>query len=189
MLVVAGSLSPVTARQLASSQLYERQPLQVARLLDDTAYAAARVQAAAAALAQGRHVLVHTDAPQAALSPELTAATARATGQLVHDIVRASAAAGRRLTRLGIAGGDTSSHAALALKLWGLSFHSVLAPGVTVSLAHADDPLADGLQLMLKGGQMGGDTLLDDLILGTRPPGAEPPYAGCRARNPWIASR
>lgn len=189
VLVVAGSLSPVTARQLASSQLYERQPLQVARLLDDTAYAAARVQAAAAALAQGRHVLVHTDAPQAALSPELTAATARATGQLVHDIVRASAAAGRRLTRLGIAGGDTSSHAALALKLWGLSFHSVLAPGVTVSLAHADDPLADGLQLMLKGGQMGGDTLLDDLILGTRPPGAEPPYAGCRARNPWIASR
>ncbi len=166
VLVVAGSLSPVTARQLESSRLYERQPLQVARLLAEPAYAAARVQAAAAALAQGRHVLVHTDAPAPALSPDRTSATAHATGQLVRDIVRASAAAGRRLTRLGIAGGDTSSHAALALDLWGLSFHSVLAPGVTVSLTHSDDPLTDGLQLMLKGGQMGGDTLFDDLVLG-----------------------
>ncbi|MBB1627777.1 four-carbon acid sugar kinase family protein [Achromobacter sp. UMC71] len=166
VLVVAGSLSPVTARQLESSRLYTRHPLQVARLLDDPAYAGACVQAAATALGQGRNVLVHTDAPAQTPSPARTDATARATGQLLHDIVHASARAGQRLSRLGIAGGDTSSHAALGLGLWGLSFHSVLSPGVTISLSHSDDPLTDGLQLMLKGGQMGGDTLFDDLVLG-----------------------
>ena len=67
---------------------------------------------------------------------------------------------------IGIAGGDTSSQATLALGLWGLAFHSVLAPGVTVSVARSDDPLIDGVELMLKGGQMGGDRLFDDLATG-----------------------
>lgn len=166
VLVVAGSLSPVTARQIGASRRYARQPLDVERLLGEAAYASASIQEAAGALAQGRNVLVHTDEPGQALSPQRTAATARATGRLVAGIVRASAAAGRKLTRLGIAGGDTSSHATLALGLWGLGFHSTLAPGVTVSVAHSDDPLTNGLQLMLKGGQMGGDTLFDDLVTG-----------------------
>lgn len=167
VLVVAGSLSPVTARQIGACQRYARHPLSVERLLGDPAYARARIEAAAGALAQGHNVLLHTDAPDQPLSPARTAATARATGQLAAGIVRASAAAGRRLTRLGIAGGDTSSHAALALGLWGLGFHGTLAPGVTVSVARSDDPLTDGLELMLKGGQMGGTTLFDDLVLGT----------------------
>ena len=148
-------------------QRYARHPLSVERLLGDPAYARARIEAAAGALSQGHNVLLHTDAPDQPLSPARTAATARATGQLAAGIVRASAAAGRRLTRLGIAGGDTSSHAALALGLWGLGFHGTLAPGVTVSVARSDDPLTDGLELMLKGGQMGGTTLFDDLVLGT----------------------
>ncbi|MGE8656102.1 MAG: four-carbon acid sugar kinase family protein [Achromobacter sp.] len=166
VLVVAGSLSPVTARQIAASQRYARQPLNVARLLGDPAYVRACVQDAAGALAQGRNVLAHTDAPDQALSPDRAAATARATGQLVARIVRASAAAGQPLKRLGIAGGDTSSQATLALGAWGLGFHGTLAPGVTVSVARSDDALTDGLQLMLKGGQMGGDTLFDDLARG-----------------------
>lgn len=70
------------------------------------------------------------------------------------------------MKRLGIAGGDTSSQATLALGAWGLGFHGTLAPGVTVSVARSDDALTDGLQLMLKGGQMGGDTLFDDLARG-----------------------
>jgi hypothetical protein len=34
-------------------------------------------------------------------------------------------------------------------------------------MARSDDPLIDGMELMLKGGQMGGDLLFDDLALGT----------------------
>lgn len=166
VLVVAGSLSAVTARQIAACQRYARQPLQVERLLADPDYAAQQAQQAAATLAQGRNVLVHTDKPSGAVSAQDTAATARATGRLVSDILRASAQAGTRLSRVGIAGGDTSSQATLSLGLWGLAFRCVLAPGVTVSITRSDDPLTDGIELMLKGGQMGGDLLFDELAAG-----------------------
>ncbi|MCY1545880.1 hypothetical protein D9M68_818430 [compost metagenome] len=111
-------------------------------------------------------MLVHTDRPDHAPAAEHTAATARATAQLAAAIVQGSAQAGKRLDRIGIAGGDTSSQATLALGLWGLAFRCVLAPGVTVSIARSDDPRIDGVELMLKGGQMGGDFLFDDLALG-----------------------
>lgn len=166
VLVVAGSLSPVTARQIAAAESYARQPLVTERLLADPDYAAQQVQQAAATLAQGRNVLAHTDKPSGAVNAEQTAATALATARLVADIVRASAQAGRRLNRIGIAGGDTSSHATLALGLWGLAFRCVLAPGVTVSVARSDDPVTDGIELMLKGGQMGGERLFDELVAG-----------------------
>lgn len=166
VLVVAGSLSPVTARQIAACETYTRQPLQVERLLADDDYAAQQVALAAATLAQGRNVLVHTDKPAGAVNADQTTGTARATARLVADIVRASAQAGHRLNRIGIAGGDTSSQATLALGLWGLAFRCVLAPGVTVSVARSDDPVTDGVELMLKGGQMGGDRLFDELAAG-----------------------
>ncbi|KRC85868.1 hypothetical protein D3C87_623500 [compost metagenome] len=166
VLVVAGSLSPVTARQIAACQHYARQPLHVERLLADADYAARQVQMAAATLARGRNVLVHTDKPAQAVTAQDTAATARATGRMVADIVRATAQGGKRLSRIGIAGGDTSSQATLALGLWGLAFRCVLAPGVTVSLTRSDDPATDGIELMLKGGQMGGDFLFDELAAG-----------------------
>jgi uncharacterized protein YgbK (DUF1537 family) len=166
VLVVAGSLSPVTARQIAACRHYTRQPLRVERLLADAAYAAEQARQAAATLAQGRNVLVHTDRPAQAPAAEHTAAAARATARLAAPIVQDSAQAGTRLGRIGIAGGDTSSQATLALGLWGLAFRCVLAPGVAVSIARGDDPLTDGLELMLKGGQMGGDLLFDELALG-----------------------
>ncbi|MGW9063801.1 four-carbon acid sugar kinase family protein [Achromobacter animicus] len=166
VLVVAGSLSPVTARQIAACESYTRQPLQVERLLSDADYAAQQITLAAATLAAGRNVLVHTDKPTGTVNADQTAATARSTARLVADIVRASAKGGHRLNRIGIAGGDTSSQATLALGLWGLAFRCVLAPGVTVSVARSDDPVTDGVELMLKGGQMGGDRLFDALAAG-----------------------
>ncbi|MDH0682374.1 four-carbon acid sugar kinase family protein [Achromobacter animicus] len=166
VLVVAGSLSPVTARQIAACESYTRQPLQVERLLSDADYAAQQVALATVTLAGGRNVLVHTDKPTGTVNADQTAATARGTAKLAADIVRASAKAGHRLNRIGIAGGDTSSQATLALGLWGLAFRCVLAPGVTVSVARSDDPVTDGVELMLKGGQMGGDRLFDALAAG-----------------------
>jgi uncharacterized protein YgbK (DUF1537 family) len=166
VLVMAGSLSPVTARQIAASTRYTHQPLQVQALLESPAYVAEQVRLAAHALAQGRNVLVHTDRPEQAVTSDQAASTARATAQLAAAIITASAQAGTRLARVGIAGGDTSSQATLALGLWGLQFRCVLAPGVTVSVARSDNPVVDGVELMLKGGQMGGDDLFDRLVAG-----------------------
>lgn len=168
VLVMAGSLSPVTARQIAASTRYTHQPLQVQALLESPAYVADQVQLAAHALAQGHNVLVHTDRPEQAVTSDQAASTARATAQLAAAIITASAQAGTRLARVGIAGGDTSSQATLALGLWGLAFRCVLAPGVTVSVARSDNPVVDGVELMLKGGQMGGDDLFDRLVTGTQ---------------------
>lgn len=166
VLVMAGSLSPVTARQISASTRYKHQPLQVQALLASPAYVAEQIQSAVAALAQGHNVLVHTDRPEQAVTSDEAASTARATAQLAAAIITASAQAGTRLARVGIAGGDTSSQATLALGLWGLQFRCVLAPGVTVSVARSDNPVVDGVELMLKGGQMGGDDLFDRLVVG-----------------------
>ncbi|MCW3154914.1 four-carbon acid sugar kinase family protein [Achromobacter spanius] len=166
VLVMAGSLSPVTARQIAASTRYTHQPLQVQALLDSPSYVAEQVRLAAHALTQGHNVLVHTDRPEQAVTSDQAASTARATAQLAAAIITASAQAGARLARVGIAGGDTSSQATLALGLWGLAFRCVLAPGVTVSVARSDNPVVDGVELMLKGGQMGGDDLFDRLVAG-----------------------
>jgi uncharacterized protein YgbK (DUF1537 family) len=69
--------------------------------------------------------------------------------------------------RLGVAGGDTSSRAVAALKLWGLSYRMSPGPGVAICRAHADAPALDGIEVMLKGGQMGPPDLFVRLVEGT----------------------
>jgi len=68
------------------------------------------------------------------------------------------------VSRVGIAGGDTSSHAVQALAAWGLEWLGQIDAGVPLLRVHADDRRVDGLELMLKGGQMGGDDLFKALI-------------------------
>ena len=74
------------------------------------------------------------------------------------------------LERVGIAGGDTSSHAVQALGAWGLEWMGRIDAGVPLLRARADAPAVDGLELMLKGGQMGGDELFDVLVRGSAAP-------------------
>ncbi|NML44314.1 four-carbon acid sugar kinase family protein [Ramlibacter sp. G-1-2-2] len=164
LLVFAGSLSPVTARQVTATRSFERVALDASDLLDPERAVAASARLAAL-LRAGRHVLACTAPAQAgsadsSRSGELAAASARLLRGLLLDL----AARGMRLPRVGIAGGDTSSLAVDALGLWGLSYRAALGPGVTVSRAHADDPVFDGLELMLKGGQMGGEQVFEQLL-------------------------
>jgi uncharacterized protein YgbK (DUF1537 family) len=60
-----------------------------------------------------------------------------------------------RIKRLVVAGGDTSTLAIRALDLWGLSYRSPCTPGAPLCRAHSDDARLDGLDIVLKGGQMG----------------------------------
>lgn len=71
----------------------------------------------------------------------------------------------RLLSRLCIAGGDTSSLGTKALGIWGLSYLGPISPGVSLCLCHSDDDL-NGQELILKGGQMGQDNFFDRAILG-----------------------
>lgn len=163
---LAGSLSPQTAKQVAAARSFQTVPLDVRRLLADAAYTAHCTEAVLAGLAAGHHMLAATATTprDAGLDAQ---AIARATGDFVARIVRARADAGQPLLRIGIAGGDTSSLAAQRLGLWALTCQGVLAPGVTLSRARSDTPALDGLELMLKGGQMGPEDIFERLVYGT----------------------
>lgn len=158
--LMAGSLSPVTRRQIEAAGSYTRIRADAAALCGDPGYAETLLGEVAASLAAGRHTLVWTAPAEAG-----TADTAQA-GRVAAATAEFVAAVLRRVPvrRVGIAGGDTSSLAVRALGCWGLSYRCTLAPGVTVSHTHADDPSVDGLELMLKGGQMGGEDLFERLL-------------------------
>ncbi|WP_034294459.1 four-carbon acid sugar kinase family protein [Herbaspirillum sp. RV1423] len=160
--VLAGSLSPVTARQVAAARSYERIALDARRLIDDDqAYLGVMLSRIAQRLNDGRHVLACT-ADGAHLDGERVALRlAQASGDFLHRLLPLTT-----VRRIGVAGGDTSSHALKALDIWGLSYLGKLSPGVALCRAHADGARENGIELMLKGGQMGGEDLFDRLVNG-----------------------
>ncbi|WP_281077710.1 nucleotide-binding domain containing protein, partial [Variovorax paradoxus] len=64
-------------------------------------------------------------------------------------------------------GGDTSSLAVGALDAWGLSYLAQLAPGTALCRLHSEAPGLDGVEIMLKGGQMGAEDVFERLVHGT----------------------
>ena len=65
-----------------------------------------------------------------------------------------------KLSRAVIAGGDTSSHALGQLGVDALTVRMPLpqTPGSPLCVAHSLDPAIDGLEIALKGGQIGKDS-------------------------------
>jgi uncharacterized protein YgbK (DUF1537 family) len=160
--VLAGSLSPVTARQVASATSYERVTLDPRRLVgEDHAYIGSMLARIAQRLNDGHNVLACT-ADGARLDGEhVSLRLAQASGIFLQRLLPMTS-----VRRIGVAGGDTSSHALKALDIWGLSYLGKLSSGVALCRAHADGAREDGIELMLKGGQMGGEDLFDRLANG-----------------------
>ena len=163
--VVSGSLSPVTARQIGEARSYEKQPLDAARLAGgDAATLDAAAARAIASLRAGRHVLAHTsrvDAPAPSAGVDDPVALARGCGRLLKAVLGAFP-----VSRAGVAGGDTSSHALDALEAWALGYAGELSPGVALCRLRADAPELDGLEIILKGGQMGRPDVFEALLRG-----------------------
>src|SRR5690606_29215452 len=70
-----------------------------------------------------------------------------------------------RPARVGVAGGDTSSLALKALDVWGLSYMGQLDPGAALCRMHSDLDYLSGVEVMLKGGQMGSEQVFEKLIV------------------------
>ncbi len=162
ILAVIGSLSPVSRAQVAASTSFEHLELSVDALEEGSAAARDSVGQAIAMLRRGRPVMVRT-APNPATGE--AGQVAQATARFVRDVTAEVCPA-----RIGIAGGDTSSHAALALGGWGLSYLNTLDPGVTLCRIHGGLAGLDGTELMLKGGQMGRPDLFERLLHGYQDP-------------------
>uniref|UniRef100_A0A9E7ZY03 Four-carbon acid sugar kinase family protein n=1 Tax=Bosea sp. NBC_00436 TaxID=2969620 RepID=A0A9E7ZY03_9HYPH len=147
VLALVGSLSPVTRAQVEAAEDYATLSIDTGRLLADESYRAELHAAVLSGLSQGDVMLV-TERPEGA--PTDAGAVAGATGALLAAII-----AEARLGRLVVAGGDTSTMAIRSLPLWGLSYRGPCVPGAPLCRAHSDDPRLDGLEIVLKGGQMG----------------------------------
>ncbi len=164
VLVLAGSLSPVTARQVAAAKSFDIVWLDAQKLAQrDAAAISDQAEAIARSLERGRHVLACTRAPHAIPSEaELDAqALARAGGDLLAQVLATTP-----LTRIGVAGGDTSSHGVQALDAWGLSYVADMGAGASLCRVHSDDAALDGMEVMLKGGQMGAEDVFERLVHG-----------------------
>ncbi|PZF77938.1 four-carbon acid sugar kinase family protein [Aestuariivirga litoralis] len=163
-IAVSGSCSPTTARQIKHALAHgftglHADPLDLARGPDD---AVARLSAEAKRLmGEGRSVLVYT-----ALDPETDrggpldqiAGGRHRVGQGLGRIARACIES-FGLRRTILAGGDTSSHALGELDVFALTtrFPLLATPGSPLCAAASADPKLDGLEIAMKGGQVGGD--------------------------------
>jgi uncharacterized protein YgbK (DUF1537 family) len=167
---VSGSCSPVTAGQIqfALKNGFAGIRIDVGRAIDADAWErelSRATEAALTVLGQGGDPLMFT-----AMGPDDPAVgsmrSAVDTSGLAMDAVNDRIGAGlgqlldrvmrkAKLTRGVIAGGDTSGHAAMTLGIHALTALAPIAPGSPLCRAHSDDPAHGGLEIALKGGQMG----------------------------------
>jgi uncharacterized protein YgbK (DUF1537 family) len=159
LLIISGSCSAVTAEQIrwAKRHGYAAVELDAAGLASGSARArAAALQTALQSLRSGGDTVLYTSlgAPSGAtLDQELGAALGRLLLELVQQ-------AGVR--RVVLCGGDTSSHAVQQLNLTAITFAGALAPGAPLCRAHAEEATGlDGLELVLKGGQIGPENFFE----------------------------
>jgi 3-oxoisoapionate kinase len=168
---VSGSVSPITAAQIAFAVENGFAPIRIdaTRAVDETSWCdevARTAERALAVVGEGFDPLLYTatgpDDP-AVTALRTAVATAGVPAERVNDRIGAGLGLllGRvireaKLARAVISGGDTSGHAASALGVYALTVVAPVAPGSPLCRAHADDAALDGLEIALKGGQVGG---------------------------------
>lgn len=167
VLVLSGSASPATARQIewAAAQGFETHRVPAAALADPQTAPSVRdalAQRALAAIGAGRSVVLYTAAGPGDPSIGETRrqlggaqGSARLLGSALGQVGRAILERSG-LRRLVIAGGDTSSYAAQELGIDALEVAATLTPGAPLCRAHAQDAPHGDLEIAFKGGQMGG---------------------------------
>ncbi|MDA7415610.1 four-carbon acid sugar kinase family protein [Xenophilus arseniciresistens] len=163
---MAGSLSPVTAAQVAAAQSFEQVWVDPQALCTDAAFLQTQAADMAARLQAGRHVLACTVRPGQSPAAD-TGVSGRELALAGGRLLRAVLQQAPDVRRVGVAGGDTSSHAVQALDAWGLSYRAVVSTGVSLCRLHSDDAQLDGLEIALKGGQMGAPDLFERLLHGS----------------------
>jgi len=171
IVVVSGSCSPVTDRQIQAALEggFADVALDTPSLLGGDAVAEIErgVRLASDALTNGASPIVHTsrgpDDPRIActvqrLKEPRASSRAAATAEILGDSL------GRILQgilerapvpRIAVAGGDTSSYVARHLGIEALEMIAPMAPGSPLCRVHAPGKRVDGSEIVFKGGQIG----------------------------------
>lgn len=160
ILIGSGSCSPVTSGQIAWALKHGFAEVAldaVGAAVDVTKEIRRCVQAATALLQTGKSVIVHTTKSGAnqRVTARLRGRTAAHLGCALGSVLWATLKK-HRVGRICIAGGDTSSYAALALGIEALEMIAPLTPGAPLCRARAlPTSPAEGLEVVFKGGQVG----------------------------------
>jgi uncharacterized protein YgbK (DUF1537 family) len=168
---VSGSCSPVTGAQIgwARDNGFCTERLQLARALDPATRDAEIervIEVSALALQRGQSALVFSaegpDDPTVtgfdAMAREASLTrpeAARQVGAALAEVMRGLLDR-VELRRVVVAGGDSSGEVASALGIEALTVVAGLAPGAPLCRAWSQTARRDGLEIVLKGGQMGG---------------------------------
>jgi 3-oxoisoapionate kinase len=153
LLVLSGSCSPVTERQIRAALANGYHGI---RLEMETAF-----EEAVTHLRAGQSTVIYSAlGPLPAATQPGGEALGRRAGALLRRILGATG-----VRRVVLAGGDTSSHAVGELGIHALTWAASLEPGAPLCRAHAQTPDLDGLQLVLKGGQVGSDDFFERVRL------------------------
>jgi uncharacterized protein YgbK (DUF1537 family) len=186
VLVLSGSCSPVTHRQIGRAVAHGYREIAVDSSRATSDHAPAEVIDVACRtvelLRRGEHVVVHT----ALGSEDQRIARARASvarsGVMAAQVAtecgfRLGRALGRiasavlgevAVGRLVVAGGDTGSRVAHELRIDTLEVASQLTPGSPLCLARGDESPADQAEIVFKGGQVGSDDLMIQVAEGSK---------------------
>ncbi len=182
LLVMTGSCSPVNGRQIACAERAGFVSLEIdtPALVDDTTAKLEMervVEQAVKAIDHGANLIVHSSrGPE---DPRVHATNVRLKqlgysdwevklhggrilgpklGRILNEILTA-----RPFPRVGIAGGDSSSYLVKQLGVWALEAAEFGEPGAPVCRAHATHSKS-GLELILKGGQVGADDIWPGMV-------------------------
>ncbi|MCU1327346.1 MAG: hypothetical protein JWN34_2716 [Bryobacterales bacterium] len=149
IVAVSGSCSPVTEAQLrwAMSNGYA-----AIRVQPDQANLDALITEAAEATCNRPGLILYTALGAVDLqgSPPAGERLGALLGTLLGELIHRTG-----IRRAAVAGGDTASHAVRQLGVDALTFAGPMAPGSPLCRCSSNDPHIDGLELTLKGGQVG----------------------------------
>lgn len=179
--VISGSCSPVTAEQIAWARREGFAVVEVdaSALVDPDAAPAARgvaVRAAAEAVGRGRSVVICSavapDDPrieatlgrwrERGLEPHQTRERIGGElGRILGDLREATV-----LRRVVVAGGDTAGHAVRQLGIESLEVAAPLVPGSPLCRVSSGRASVDGLEIVLKGGQIGRADFFERVVRG-----------------------
>lgn len=152
VVVLSGSCSPGTARQIDYAGAHGFGLVPIAADDDGSARAALKV------LANGsRGVVIHTPRERNEnFGPTERRLLSERAGRILDRVLNESG-----VRRVVIAGGDTSSHAGQQLGIDALTFIAHLAPGAPLCKAWSRSPHRQGLEIVFKGGQCGQDDFFE----------------------------
>lgn len=162
MVAVSGSCSPVTENQI---RLAREMGYAAIRVDPDHADVEFLVAQGAEALSTHPGVILYTAMGTGDLNgaPPRGEELGRLLGNLLRELIRRTG-----VRRAAVAGGDTASHAVRQLGIDALTFAGPMAPGSPLCRASSNDAAIDGLEITLKGGQVGTPEFFDVVRRGKR---------------------